>query len=113
MAESIAERLDGIFDDMDPELVEKFQRVTHLCRTLTSMYSTNSIDFDTVVGDVFLYYNGTVPKELIVDVVSTYLPIILADRSLTLSDGQLTEDAIEIAQTHLEIFADPSQSTHH
>jgi hypothetical protein len=90
-------------EQLDPMEVKMLQFQTHVFRILTSIYCTKSIEEQPIIDDIFLHYDGNVPKNLIKQVVTDILPYVLHGSGLVFPDGKLTLEGEHIAKEHLKL----------
>jgi len=100
-------------EQLDPMEVARLQLQTHVYRIITSMYNTQSCDAAVLADDIFIYYEGNVPKELVREVVDGVLPFVLHGTGLVFPDGKLTLEGVHIAKQHNKLFAQSESETKH
>lgn len=84
---------------MSPEELEALARQSRMYRTLVSIVDTKSTEQTVLVDDIFRFYQGQIPKEMISSAVTGAL-VDLREAGLLTDDGVVTAEGLEIARMH-------------
>lgn len=89
---------------MNSSSLIELQSQAYLYRVLTSVYSTKSTKFEIIVDNIYNHFDQQISIDIITQIVTEYLPIVLDPINGFMVNGTLTLEATEIAIMHNNIF---------
>jgi hypothetical protein len=99
----IRAELEEFFKQMDPEKLEELQSQTYFFRIIASAYHCKSTDINVITDDIYMGFEGELPREQIYDIVKEFLPSLFINEDIFFY-GKFTELGIQIAEQHIAML---------